>query len=78
MVAKAYLIKLSWWTMKTSYLEHFHKPHLDLLVYTLVQKFTPLYYSKLEFTSNIISCYRELAPWRKDFKSVWNDNLRKD
>ena len=78
MVAKAYLIKFSWRTMKTSYLEHFHKPCLDLLVYTLVQKLAPLYYSKLEFTNNVIGRYRELAPWRKDFKSAWNDDLRKD
>ena len=64
--------------MKTSYLDHFHKPRLDLLVHTLVQKLAPLYYSKLEFTNIAIGCYRELAPWRKDFKSAWMDDLKKD
>ena len=64
--------------MKTSYLEHFHKPRLDLLVYTLVEKLAPLYYSKLELTNNVIGRYRELAPWRKDFKSAWMDDLGKD
>ena len=64
--------------MKTSYLDHFHKPRLDLLVYTLVWKLAPLYYSKLEFTNAAIGRYRELAPWRKDFKSAWMYDLKKD
>ena len=64
--------------MKTSYLDHFHKPRLDLLVYTLVQKLAPLYYSKLEFANITIGRYRKLAPWRKDFKSAWMDDLKKD
>ena len=64
--------------MKTSYLEHFHKPRLDLLVYTLVQKLAPLYYSKLELTNNMVGCYRELAPWRKEFKAAWKRDLERD
>jgi hypothetical protein len=64
--------------MKKSYLEHFHKPRLDLLVYTLVQKLAPLYHSKLELTNDVIGRYRELAPWRKDFKSAWMADSRKD
>ena len=47
--------------MKTSYLEHSHKPHLDLLVYTLVQKLAPLYYVKLELTNSVVGRYCELV-----------------
>jgi len=64
--------------MKTSYLEHFHKPRLDLLVYTLVRKLAPLYYAKLELTNDVVGRYRELASWRKDFKSAWMKDLMKD
>lgn len=64
--------------MKTSYLEHFHKPRLDLLVYTLVRKLAPLYYSKLELTNNVVGRYRELAPWRREFKAAWMKDLAKD
>ena len=71
-------LKFSWRTMKTSYLEHFRKPHLEMLVYTLVRKHAPLYYTKLELTNNVVGRYHELASWRKDFKSAWMKDLTKD
>ena len=53
--------------MKISHLEHFHEPCLDLLVYTLVQKFVPLHYLKLKLTNDVVGHHRDS---RKDQNTV--------
>ncbi len=66
----------SWRRIKHDYLHHFHQPRIDLLVWILVVKLAPTYYQKLAVRLNDIGRFRELATWRKDFKSDWKKCLR--
>ena len=68
----------SWCKIKQHYLEHFHKPRLDLLVYTLIKKLAPTYYRKLQQTVTVIGRLRELSAWRKAFKRQWKIDSQKD
>jgi len=68
----------SWCKIKQHYLEHFHKPRLDLLVYTLIKKLAPTYYRKLQQTVTATGRLRELSAWRKAFKRQWKFDLQKD
>jgi hypothetical protein len=56
-------------------------PRLDLLVYVLVTRLTPLYECRVERLLDRLeagpegsgrSCYEREAPWRKAFKADWS------
>ena len=68
----------SWCKIKQHYLEHFHKPRLDLLVYTLIKKLAPMYYQKLQQTVAVTGRLWELSAWRKAFKRQWKLDAEKD
>ena len=65
------IIDFSWWWIKNDFLHHFHKPHLDLLVWILVKKFVPHYERKLDLLLNNNRRYYELPSWQKAFKCKW-------
>jgi len=46
-------------------------PRCDLLVWILVTKLAPFYYTKLDRLLVENGRYRELCSWRKDFKKEW-------
>ena len=62
----------SWRCIKKNFLHHFHKPHLNLLVWILITKLAPTYYWKLDLTMNVTGQYHKLSCWRKQFKQDWN------
>src|ERR1700720_1640901 len=65
------IIDFSWRRIKHDFLHHFHKPHLDLLVWILVKKLIPHYERKLDLLLNNTRRYHELPSWRKTFKREW-------
>ena len=66
------LFTYSWHRIKKDFLHHFHKPHLNLLVWILTTKLALMYYWKLDLTTNVTGRYHELSCWRKQFKQDWN------
>jgi hypothetical protein len=70
-VSETYHPFSSWRQIKRDFLHHFHKPRLDLLVWTLTVKLTPVYYRKLDRFLEDNGRHRELASWRKAFKQQW-------
>uniref|UniRef100_A0A0W0FLP9 SWIM-type domain-containing protein n=1 Tax=Moniliophthora roreri TaxID=221103 RepID=A0A0W0FLP9_MONRR len=68
-----------WHHIKQDFLHHFHKPHLDLLVWIIVTKLGPTYLQKLKnLTSEHGQIYRDPAAWRKPFKKEWQHCEQKE
>ncbi|OBZ78537.1 hypothetical protein A0H81_00404 [Grifola frondosa] len=65
------LLESHWRRIKHDFLNHFHQPRIDLLVWILVVKLAPTYYRKLDIRLNDIGRFRELADWHKSFKREW-------
>ena len=61
----------SWRHIKHDFLHHFHCPRIDLLIWILITKLAPTYYTKLDWLLRPIGQFRELPSWRKDFKRAW-------
>ena len=55
----------SWQRIRCNFLQHFHKPSLDLLAWILVKKLMPTYYRKLDQQVHNMGWFCELPSWQK-------------
>ncbi|KAF5345219.1 hypothetical protein D9757_015315 [Collybiopsis confluens] len=65
------MVESHWRRIKHDFLHHFHAPRLDLLAWILVTKLVPLYNQRLLQIMTETGRYRNLASWRKAFKTEW-------
>ncbi|KAJ3779611.1 hypothetical protein GGU10DRAFT_337877, partial [Lentinula aff. detonsa] len=65
------MVEAHWRRIKHDFLHHFHSPRVDLLAWILITKLVPLYLHRLKEMMVETGRFRNLASWRKGFKSEW-------
>ncbi|KAJ7732044.1 hypothetical protein DFH07DRAFT_871091 [Mycena maculata] len=70
------MVESHWRRIKRDFLHHFNMPRVDLLVWILVKKLAPRYYTKLDHYLEDKGRFRQLPSWRKDFKAAWKKALK--
>lgn len=71
------ILESHWRKIKHDYLHRFNRPRIDLVVWVLLSKLIP---DCLQHMNSIEmgDTRRGIASWRKDFKSLWNQNAKKE
>jgi hypothetical protein len=62
----------SWRRIKKDFLNHFHKPRADILVWILTSKLAPTYHNKLDAALIPHGRLRNLPAWRSDMKKAFH------